>query len=157
MLDLGPISRVAFAVAYVTGVLCLLVFGLRAPDHVFGFQMFNESSRITLNLYREVKGKRGRKRRLPISDGAWEARDSQGRVLTFRWSDRVRYRVLNRLGRSTHAAYGLDAQLFRLQRALDDVAAHISDDTETLALIAVVEATKNGRPVPPIELRGERP
>jgi len=156
VLDLGPRARVVFAATYVVAQLGLIAWGLSTPDHVFGFQMFNASSRITVNLYREVKGRRGKKRLVPMKDGRWQARDADGSLQSYRWQDRVRGPVLNRLGVSTHAAYGLNAQLFRLQAALDDLAAHIPDDTQTLALVAVVEATENGRPVPEIRLRGER-
>lgn len=156
MLDLGPRARVVFATTYVVVQLGLIAWGLSVPDHVFGFQMFNESSRMTLRLYREVRGKRGKKRLLPLRDGSWQAPDTHGSVRTYRFHDRVRYRVFQRLGRSTHAAYGVDAQLFRLQKALDDVMAHVPHDTETVALVAVVDVVKNGRELPAVRLRGER-
>jgi hypothetical protein len=43
------------------------------------------------------------------------------------------------------ASYGTDAQLARLQRALDDVADNIDQDDETLRLRADVLISKNGR------------
>jgi hypothetical protein len=42
------------------------------------------------------------------------------------------------------ASYGVDAQLARLQHALDDVADHIPEDAQTRGLAAVVVVRKNG-------------
>jgi hypothetical protein len=153
MLNLGPRARVVFCAAYVAAQISLLAFGLRAPDHVFGFQMFNESSRVQFQLFRKVRGKR---HLLPVVDDAWEARDRAGRVHRFRWNDRVRYYVLGRSGVSMHASCGLDAQLFRLQAALDHVLAHIPADTRTQELTAVVHASLNGRPNRELRLTGKR-
>lgn len=118
--------------------------------------MFNESSSIKFELYRKVR-RRGRERTLPIVDGSWQARTTSGEPRTFRWADRVRYGALLRTGEFVHATYGLDAQLFRLQRALEDVAAHIEDDRETVALVAEVETLKNGRPGESRSLEARRP
>jgi hypothetical protein len=87
---------------------------------------------------------------------AWEARDRAGVVRQFRWSDRVRDATLRYSGAARHAAYGLDAQLFRLQAALDDVAAHIPEDAETRALVAIGEGSKNGWPYREFRLTGKR-
>jgi hypothetical protein len=37
------------------------------------------------------------------------------------------------------------------------VAAHIPEDTETEALVAVAQGIRNGRPEPPVKLFGARP
>jgi hypothetical protein len=55
-----------------------------------------------------------------------------------------------------HAAYGLDAQLFRLKLALEDVLSHTRDDRETRALVAVVDTVKNGRPGPQVRVTAVR-
>jgi hypothetical protein len=146
-------GRAIFCASYIGAQIALIGYGLRAPDHVFGFQMFNEASRLRFQLARKV---RGRGKAVPLVDDAWEARDRAGVVRQFRWSDRVRYPKLSRSGVSLHASYGLDAQLFRLQAALDDVAAHIPEDTETRALVATVEGSKNGRPYREFRLTGKR-
>jgi hypothetical protein len=146
-------GRAIFCAAYIGAQIALIAFGLRAPDHVFGFQMFNEASRLQFQLFRKVRGQR---RLVPVVDDAWEARDRAGVVRQFRWIDRVRYSKLSRSGVSRHASYGLDAQLFRLQAALDDVAAHIPDDAETRALVAIVQGSKNGRPYREWRLTGKR-
>jgi len=143
-LDLGPRARAVFAAAYVALLLVAITHGQTAPDHVFGFQMFNESSKLRITLFREVNTPSGR-RLVPVVDGAWRARDETNRVRTFRWNDRVRTGPIRRLDRFVHASYGLDAQLFRLERALLDVAQHTSGDRETRALVAVVDTLKNGR------------
>jgi hypothetical protein len=94
---------------------------------------------------------------VPIADGRWQARDAAGRLRDHAWQDRVKGWRLNTLGVWLHASYGLSAQLFRLQAALEDVASHIPDDAQTRALVAVVEASHNGRSPRTIRLRAERP
>jgi len=118
--------------------------------------MFNESSRITIHLFREVE-RRKRRVLLPLPDGHWRAPDAQGTLRDFAWSDRVRASPLYVLGQSVHAPYGLDAQLFRLQAALEDVVRHTPEDTRTLALVAEVETARNGRPGPVVRLRADKP
>jgi hypothetical protein len=148
--------RVAFTLAFFGLETYGIVSAQRLPDRVFGFQMFNESSQVTVNLFRETQ--RGKRRvREPLADGRWRARDAFGVEHDHAWSERVRSAKLGELGRSVHARYGLDAQLFRLQAALDDVMSHLADDTETLALVAEVETRKNGAPGPTLRLRAEKP
>ena len=136
-----------------------IAWGQRAPDHVLGFQMFNEASRLTVHLFREVpgRGKNKRKRQLlPVRGGHWQAPDAEGTLRDFQWQDRVRYWPLWKLDSSVPAKYGRAAQLFRLQAALDDVAAHIPHDAQTLALVAEVETTRNGAPPETLRLRAEK-
>ena len=52
--------------------------------------------------------------------------------------------ILGTLGSRVAALYGVDAQLFRLQGALDDVARNIPEDDETKALVARVAVVRNG-------------
>jgi hypothetical protein len=133
-----------------------IAWGQRTPDHAFGFQMFNESSRLTIHLKREVKTKRGRQL-VAVPGGHWRAPDASGTMRDYSWRDRVTGYPLNTLDYNLHAPYGLDAQLFRLQAALNDVAAHIPDDTRTLALVAEVETVRNGAPGETVRLRAEKP
>src|SRR5579883_2103377 len=112
ILDLGPRARAAFTALFLTAQLSLIAFGMRAPDVVFGFQMFNEASTIRISLFRRV---RGREELVPVRDHTWRARDAAGVVHEFRWGDRVRYEGLTRLDAWGHASYGIAAQLFRLQ------------------------------------------
>lgn len=133
-----------------------IAWGQRAPDHVVGFQMFNESSRITIRLFREVE-KKGQRVLVPLPRGTWRARDASGKLRRYAWGERVRASPLYVLGQSVHAPYGLDAQLFRLQAALQDVVSHIPEDASTRALVAEVETIKNGRPGPLVTLRADRP
>lgn len=146
----------SFAVVFFGLELAGIAWGQRAPDRVLGFQMFNESSRISIQLFREVK-KKGKRVRVALPDGTWRAPDRNGKQRRYAWSDRVRTPPLNVLGESVHARYGLDAQLFRLQAALDDVVAHLPDDTTTLALIAEVAPLRNGKPAPIVTLRADKP
>ncbi|MGC4090534.1 MAG: hypothetical protein QM756_22225 [Polyangiaceae bacterium] len=153
---LGRKACVFFVVAYLLLQLILIVTADMRPDRVFGFRMFNEASSTKLELYRAVR-RRGRERLLKIEEGSWQARGPQGALQRFSWTDRVRYNPLMRTGEFVHSPYGLDAQLFRLQAALDDVVRHIPDDGETVALVAQVETKKNGVVGPPVRLEARRP
>jgi hypothetical protein len=133
-----------------------IAWGQLAPDHVLGFQMFNETSTMSVQLFREVERKR-RRVLVPVPDGAWSARDEAGKVHEYAWQDRIKYWPLSSLNAKVRAKYGLSAQLFRLQGALHDVVRHIPGDAQTLALVAVVETTRNGRPPQTVKLRAERP
>lgn len=156
VLDLKPLGRGLFALVFLGLQLLGIGWGQRAPDHVFGFQMFNESSRINVRLFREIERK-GERVLVPVRDGRWTAPDAHGTRRHYAWRDRVRYWPLSALGASVPAKYGLAAQLFRLQAALDDVVSHIPEDTRTQALVAEVEATHNGRAARTVTLRAERP
>ncbi len=155
-LDLGPRARRVFAVLYVFSLGAAVTVGQRAPDHVFGFQMFNESSSLKIDLFREVE-RAGQAELLPLPDGEWDAPDEQGQLHHFSWNDRVRVAPIHRLGTFVHASYGLSAQLYRLERALHDMARNVSPDHETRALVAVVETVKNGRAAGTVRFRAERP
>jgi hypothetical protein len=153
LLDLGPRARVVFALAYV-GVMAWVIGSAQwRPDHVFGFQMFNQSSKIDIRLFRRVRGRRAP---VPIVNGTWQARDATGAVHDFRWDDRVKDPVLRVLEKPVHAKYGLDGQLFRLEHALADVLAHIPDDAETTGLVVSVGTLKNGRFPTTVRLEAER-
>ena len=142
-LDLDVRGRTLFAGAYLLAQAGLVLTSTLRPDRVFSFQMFNESSTISIRLSRRVLGAQGAL--VTVStNGGWEARDENGVSHWFSWSDRVRDPILSTLGRPVHASYGVDAQLFRLQKALDDVAGKLVHDRETRALIADVEIRRNG-------------
>ncbi|HEY4105078.1 MAG TPA: hypothetical protein VGM44_14370 [Polyangiaceae bacterium] len=156
LLDLPLKARAPFFCAYLALQAAALVWAQRSPDFVFGFQMFNASSDLKIALFRRVQ-KRGRVRLVPVRDGTWQARDATGATHEFHWQDRVHDGVLGTLDRYIHASYGLEAQLYRLQFALRDVAAHIPDDHETVALIAVVDTIKNGRDPAQLRFEAARP
>ena len=114
---------------------------LRA-DHAFGFQMFSESSTMSIHLSRRLDG--GAVVDVP-SGGEWTARGPDGRLHRLAWRDRIKDPLLSNLDTTMQAAYGEAAQLARAKAALDDVAAHIPEDSETKALVADVTVRKNGR------------
>jgi hypothetical protein len=154
--DLGRPARIAFTIAFLGLQLALIFTADLRPDRIFSFRMFNESSKLSFELFREVNGRRG-PRRVPVRNGTWQARTPAGNLAEFHWTDRVRFASLTRTSVLVHTPYGLEAQLFRLQKALEDVAAHIPDDTDTRALIAVADTLKNGRPAGRVTLRAPRP
>jgi hypothetical protein len=160
LLDLGPRARVAFVAAFFGLELAGIAWGVGAPDRVLGFQMFNESSRLTIRLFREVQGRGKAKRKrvlVPVKNGTWQAPDASGQLREYRWDDRVRYWPLRALDTPVPAKYGRAAQLFRLQAALDDVVRHLPHDTQTLALVAKVDTTRNGRKSETRLLRADKP
>ena len=55
-----------------------------------------------------------------------------------------------------HAAYGLEAQLFRLEFAVRDFAQHLPGDTETEAVIAEVDTLDNGREGEHVRFQADR-
>ncbi len=153
----APKLRAALFFGYFVAQIALLLHAQISPDFVFGFQMFNASSELKIALFRKLRAPHRRGLGLvPVRNGAWRAKSADGTVHTHRWNDRVRDGVLGTLDRYVHASYGLEAQLFRLQFALDDVAHHVADDAETEALVAVVDTRKNGRQLRPVRLMGAR-
>jgi hypothetical protein len=140
VIDFRPRARVALAACWIAGQAALVLTAPDRPDHIFGFQMFPEASTIEIHLSRETA--RGD---IAASRGEWSARDTAGQLRHFSWRDRVRDPVLGSLDERVFASYGVDAQLARLQRALDDVADHVPEDSETQRLRADVRVWKNGR------------
>jgi hypothetical protein len=140
VLTLGPEGRVAFAGFWIAGQIALILSAARRSDHTFGFRMFPEASTMQVHLVRELRGGT-----LPAPRGEWSARDAAGQLRHFSWRERVRDPLLGSLDERVFASYGVDAQLARLHRALDDVADHIPEDGETLRLRAEVLVWKNGR------------
>jgi hypothetical protein len=155
LLNLSPRLRPLFFCAYLATQLFLLYRAQSSPDLVFGFQMFNASSQLKISLFRKVR-RHGRSRVVPVHDGAWETKDRSGTRHTHRWHDRVHYPNLGALDQFVHASYGLDAQLYRLQFALDDFARHLPGDQETEALIAEVDTRKNGGELGHVRLQADR-
>lgn len=140
VLQVGPRARVGIAACWISGQAALVLTAPLRPDHIFGFNMFAEASTIEIHLAREVGGQR-----VSAPRGKWHAHDAGGQLLAFSWENRVHDPVLGTIDTRVFASYGVDAQLARLQRALDDVADHVPDDAETDRFAADVSVWKNGR------------
>ena len=129
--------------------IALVITADRRPDAAFGFRMFSESSTLKIALYREVVPEDaqhdGQPRRVHVDGGVWTARDESGVPHRFAWNERVRRQELATFDTEINAKYAVDAQLARLQAALDDVAAHVPDDAETRRFLLDVTVRKNGR------------
>jgi hypothetical protein len=151
VLDLGPRARVAFAAVWVALQGGLVLTGSRRPDGIFGFRMFPEASTLQFELERMVGGTA-----IPAPGGSWSARDATGQLRHFSWRDRVTDPVLSSPGTRVFAAYGADAQLARLQRALDDLATHEPEDAETQRFVARVQVWRNGRAQQTVALESAR-
>lgn len=128
------------------------------PEAAFGFRMFSESSTISYSLSREVRGGPGPEDVLvvPVPDGEWSAKDSQGVLRHVSWRDRVKRPELAAFDVTFHASYSARAQLSRLGSALDDVAAHIPDDRDTVRLLLSVTIRHNGREPEVVHLASAR-
>jgi hypothetical protein len=140
VLALGPRARVLFAAGWVALQAGLVLTASCRPDGIFGFRMFPEASTLEFELTRVVGGVA-----IPAPGGEWSARDAAGQLRHFSWRARVTDPVLSSPGTSVFASYGADAQLARLQRALDDVAVHEPEDAETERFVARVAVWRNGR------------
>jgi hypothetical protein len=140
VLHVGPNARVVFAACWIAGQAMLASTAPLRPDHIFGFRMFPEASTLEIHLAREVGNAR-----IAMPRGDWSARDRFGRTHDFSWRDRIHDATLAAIDTRVFASYGVDAQLARLQRGLDDVADHVAEDGETRRLVADVVVWKNGR------------
>lgn len=134
-------ARVVFCLLWIGVQAALILTAGARPDGAFGFRMFSESSTIRVSLFRDIAGGA----RVHVDGGTWSAPDKSGVMHRFSWYDRV-WPNLGVFDREVHASYGEAAQLARLQGALDDVAAHVSDDAVTRRLVLEVVVRKNGRP-----------
>lgn len=145
MIDLGPRARVVFAAAYFAAQGALIGTAPRRAERAFGFQMFNESSTLAVHLSRRIDSIRGNGTTLiDVKDGEWAARDAYRQLHRFSWRDRVTQPALSTFDTTLFASYGVAAQLARFQAALDDVASHIPEDSETRALVADITVRRNG-------------
>jgi hypothetical protein len=138
--------RLAFAVAWVAGQAALILTASGRADAAFGFRMFAESSTLKASLSREVEAPTGHgTTTVPVRNGEWVARGPDGRPRAIRWRDRVIESNLSLFDATMHASYSAAAQIERWHAALDDVAAHVPEDTETKALNLDLVVSRNGR------------
>jgi hypothetical protein len=137
--------RVAFAIAWVATQITLVITADRRPDAAFGFRMFSESSTLKIAFQREVMGDDGQLARVHVDDGVWSAHDASGTSHRHAWNERVRRQELATFDVEMNAKYSVDAQLVRLQAALDDLATHVPDDVDTRRFLLDVTVRKNAR------------
>jgi hypothetical protein len=130
---------------WVTTQIALVITADRRPDGAFGFRMFSESSTLEVALFREVTGDDGQVVRVHVDDGVWSAHDGSGASHRHAWNERVRRQELATFDVEMSAKYGIDAQLARLQAALDDLATHVPDDVDTRRFLLDVTVRKNAR------------
>ncbi|HEU4538226.1 MAG TPA: hypothetical protein VFS00_29090, partial [Polyangiaceae bacterium] len=105
MIELGPRGRVAFALAFFGAQLGLVATANGRPERAFGFQMFPESTMVSVRLFREVGRPGGPTRRVHVEGGAWRARDASGKMRDFSWHDRVRFTRISTFDQTVFASY----------------------------------------------------
>jgi hypothetical protein len=138
--------RLVFCVAWIAAQGALVLTAPRRADAAFGFRMFAESSTITVRLAREIEAPSGHGTVVvPVKNGEWTARGPDDKPHAIRWRDRVLESNLGRFDVPMHAAYSAAAQVERWHAALEDVAAHLGDDAETLSLHLDLTVSRNGR------------
>jgi hypothetical protein len=134
---------VLFAAGWIVVQAALVTTAGSRPEAAFGFRMFPEASTINVHLMRRVASANGTAL-VDVANGAWVAVAPDGARRTTHWRDRVKVGALSTFDHDLFASYGVEAQLARLRAALDDVALHSPDDTETKQLVARVTVKKNG-------------
>lgn len=133
-------AKATFAAAWLAVQGVLVVSAGQRPDAAFGFRMFSESSTLEVHLFRELPDGT----RVEVENGEWVAKDRDGIPHRISWGSHVKEPNLTAFGVTMHAAYGAAAQVQRWSAALDYVAAHTPDDTETRALELELGVKKNG-------------
>ncbi len=123
------VGRRVAVVSIVAAQAFFVARGYWSDHKEFAFQMFPESSTWRAEVMRVTTDGQ----RVPISE-PWSG---------YRWSDLVTARGLSSPDVRHHADAGLDNQLAFLDAALDWVAAHTPQDTETHYLEAVVTTWHN--------------
>ena len=149
-------ARGVVVLLYAAAQATLVLTASQRADGAFGFRMFNESSSVEAHLFREVDAPTGHGVVLVAApEGKWRAHDPRGEWHRFSWYDRVKSGAIAGLDAKVHASYGAAAQVDRLHAALEDLAAHVPEDTETRALVLEIQVMKNGRPPVPVTFRAE--
>jgi hypothetical protein len=152
LFDLGPRGRViACSVFFGSELLLVATAGMRS-DRSYGFRMFPESSSITVHVSRRL----GDGTLVPVEKGRWRARDCDGEAHDIVWSKMVRSPAPWRLDAPVPAPYGVESEVHRTRDALRWVALHTPEDCETRALVAKVDARRNGRPAEEVDLEASR-
>lgn len=146
------IARAILVFVYLAVQAALIATAGSRADNAFGFRMFNESSSLEAHLKREVDSPTGHGFVIvEAHDGKWRVKDDAGNWRRFDWYERVKSGAVSPLDQNVHASYGAAAQIERLHAALEDVAAHVTGDHETIALVLYIEVSKNGRPPEHVE------
>lgn len=121
-----------FAAAVVVVQLGLVANGYRDAHNLFAFQPFNESSTYAVELVRVLDDGQ----RVPVVNGRWEGYD---------WNELVGWRALQSPWRQRHAFSGVDAIEDFLDHALNWMADHTPNDTETRYLEAEITYYRDAR------------
>jgi len=115
-------ARVVFAASYVALQAALIVTAAGRPERAFAFQMFSESCVVRLVLLREIDAPSGHGTVVvPAPRGEWAATDAEGGRHHLEWRDRVKTPILSTFDVFFEASYGAEAELSRMQAALDEL------------------------------------
>lgn len=137
---LGPRARVAFAVVWLGAQVTLIATAGLRPEHAFGFRMFSESTTAVLHLHRRTfDGELTSE-----EQGGWWTRDKGGARVHLSMRDYIDAPELSYYDERMPAAYGQEAELWRLRRALDNTLARLGDDNRTTAGFVVDVTLRRG-------------
>jgi hypothetical protein len=138
--DLGPRARVVFAVVWLGAQAALIATAGLRPEHAFGFRMFSESTTEEMHLYRRTfDGEL-----VSEANGAWWTRDKNRARIHHSMRDYIDAPELSFYDVRMPASYGEAAELWRLQRALDDTIGRLGDDDRTTAAFVVDVTLRHG-------------
>ena len=143
LFDLGPRARVAFAVAWLAAQVALIATAGLRPEHAFGFRMFSESTTAEMHLYRRTfDGEL-----VSEESGGWWTRSQSGARVHLSMRDYIDAPELSFYDLRMPASYGQQAELWRLQQAIDQVLDRLgSDDVTTAAFVVDVKLRHAGGP-----------
>jgi hypothetical protein len=153
MLDLGPRGRTVACAVFFGGEAVLIATAGMRTDRSYGFRMFPESSSIVVHLSRRL----GDGRLVSVDKtGRWETHDCAGARTVVQWNKVVRFPAPASLETTVGAPYGVENEVQRTTDAMRWVLDHAPEDCETRALVAIVDARKNGRAPYSIDLEVPR-
>jgi hypothetical protein len=152
LLDFGARGRtIVCAVFFGSEALLVATAGMRS-DRSYGFRMFPEASSITVHVSRRLADGT----LVPIERGRWHALDCNGGAHDIVWGRMVRPPAPWRLDAAVPAPYGVESEIHRTHDALRWVLDNTPQDCETRALVARVDARRNGRPPEEVDLEADR-
>lgn len=128
-------SILFFCCSYLTIQVVAIVHAHFSEDKRFGFWMFAESSQFQAKLYRQLKDGTF----VYAPKGTWVLHHAEGQTTEYAWDSMVRDFRLYQLEELKRAKTGMYVTLKYLQYALNYVADHTPQDTETVRFLLKIK------------------